>query len=79
MKTLEAPTKKKKAMAAAIRKELIHESDEWFIPYVESWLVDKDRQLFLIPANHKDENGVYRFTILTASFEFGRNAMIVQE
>lgn len=65
--------------ARAARKELVSEPTNWFIPRVEGWMVDAERECFLVPINHRKKSGDFIFSILSVPFEFAVNAMITVE
>lgn len=65
--------------ARAARKELVSEPTNWFIPRVEGWMVDAERECFLVPINHRKKSGDFIFSILSVPFEFAVNAMITME
>ncbi len=73
------PTGDRYKQARAARKELVSEPTNWFIPRVEGWMVDEDRECFLVPINHRKESGDFIFSILSVPFEFAVNAMITME
>lgn len=79
MSELVPPTGKRYKQARAARKELVTEQTNWFIPRVEGWMVDADRECFLVPINHRKASGDFIFSILSVSFEFAANAMISME
>ena len=73
------PTGEKYKQARAARKELVSEPTNWFIPRVEGWMVDAERECFLVPINHRKKTGDFIFSILSVPFEFATNAMITME
>lgn len=73
------PTGERYKQARAARKELVSESTNWFIPRVEGWMVDAERECFLVPINHRKKSGDFIFSILSVPFEFAVNAMITVE
>ena len=73
------PTGERYKQARAARKELVSEPTNWFIPRVEGWMVDAERECFLVPINHRKKSGDFVFSILTVPFEFAMNAMITME
>ena len=73
------PTGERYKQARAARKELVSEPTNWFIPRVEGWMVDAERECFLVPINHRKKSGDFIFSILTVPFEFAVNAMITVE
>lgn len=73
------PTGAKYKQARAARKELVSEPTNWFIPRVEGWMVDAERECFLVPINHRKASGNFIFSILSVPFEFAANAMITME
>ena len=79
MTKLVPPTGERYKQARAARKELVTEPTNWFIPRVEGWMVDADRECFLVPINHRKASGDFIFSILPVSFEFAANAMITME
>lgn len=79
MSELVPPTGERYKQARAARKELVSEPTNWFIPRVEGWMVDADRECFLVPINHRKASGDFIFSILSVSFEFAANAMITME
>lgn len=79
MSKLVPPTGERYKQARAARKELVSEPTNWFIPRVEGWMVDAERECFLVPINHRKASGDFIFSILSVSFEFAVNAMIIME
>lgn len=79
MSELVPPAGERYKQARAARKELVSEPTNWFIPRVEGWMVDADRECFLVPINHRKKSGDFIFSILSVSFEFATNAMITME
>lgn len=79
MSELVPPTGERYKQARAARKELVSEPTNWFIPRVEGWMVDADRECFLVPINHRKASGDFIFSILSVPFEFAVNAMITME
>ena len=79
MSELVPPTGEMYKQARAARKELVSETTNWFIPRVEGWMVDADRECFLVPINHRKESGDFIFSILSVPFEFAINATITME
>ena len=79
MSKLVPPTGERYNQARAARKELVSEPTNWFIPRVEGWMVDADRECFLVPINHRKASGDFIFSILSVPFEFAVNAMIAME
>lgn len=79
MSELVSPTRERYKQARAARKELVSEPTNWFIPRVEGWMVDEDRECFLVPTNHRKASGDFIFSILSVPFEFAANAMITME
>lgn len=73
------PTGEMYKQARAARKELVSEPTNWFIPRVEGWMVDAERECFLVPINHRKKSGDFIFSILSVPFEFAVNAMITME
>lgn len=73
------PTGERYKQARAARKELVSEPTNWFIPRVEGWMVDAERECFLVPINHRKKSGDFIFSILSVPFEFAVNAMITAE
>ena len=73
------PTVDRYKQARAARKELVSEPTSWFIPRVEGWMVDEERECFLVPINHRKKSGYCIFSILSVPFEFAANAMITME
>lgn len=73
------PTGERYKQARAARKELVSEPTNWFIPRVEGWMVDAERECFLVPINHRKKSGDFIFSILSVPFEFAANAMITME
>ena len=76
---LAPPTGERYKQARAARKELVSEPTNWFIPRVEGWMVDAERECFLVPINHRKKSGDFIFSILSVPFEFAMNAMITME
>lgn len=70
------PTGERYKQARAARKELVSEPTNWFIPRVEGWMVDAERECFLVPINHRKKSGDFIFSILSVPFEFAENATI---
>ena len=79
MSELVPPTGERYKQARAARKELVSETTNWFIPRVEGWMVDADRECFLVPINHRKASGDFIFSILSVPFEFAVNATITME
>lgn len=79
MSELVPPTGERYKQARAARKKLVSEPTSWFIPRVEGWMVDADRECFLVPINHRKASGDFIFSILSVPFEFAVNAMITTE
>jgi hypothetical protein len=73
------PSGERYKQARAARKELVSETTNWFIPRVEGWMVDTERECFLVPINHRKKSGDFIFSILSVPFEFAVNAMITME
>lgn len=73
------PSGERYKQARAARKELVSEPTNWFIPRVEGWMVDAERECFLVPINHRKKSGDFIFSILSVPFEFAVNAMITVE
>lgn len=73
------PTGERYKQARAARKELVSEPTNWFIPRVEGWMVDAERECFLVPINHRKKSGDFIFSILSVPFEFAVNATITME
>lgn len=76
---LVSPTGERYKQARAARKELVSEPTNWFIPRVEGWMVDAERECFLVPINHRKKSGDFIFSILSVPFEFAVNAMITMK